>query len=119
MENNEWDFRNKIKKVKESPRAVKIAKEEGVYIGDGRFYNFLFAFFIISMIILLSLFIFLIYDGKFQSLQEITLKPLYNTTTNNEYNNQFDNQVNNDYKFNPENNYTIYVNNFVECGNNT
>lgn len=114
MEFDEDEFRSDIKKIKGYKLAKDIAREEGVYISDGKFHNFLLGFFIISIVLCFSIFLWLVYEGKLQAVQEVVLNPNFNATIYNEYQNNFDNVVNNDYEHEIENNFTIYNNIIVE-----
>lgn len=116
-ESKEKEFREKIKQVKDSPFARKIASEEGIYIGDKNKVDwmtiFSFGFFII---LLINIWIGLYYvgQGKFQSIinqGDVNVNPLYNTTTN--VNTSY--AVDNDYEFNPYHNVTIINNVFTNC----
>lgn len=116
IELNKDEFRKDIKDAVNSPLAKEIARDEGVYLGGEKWHNFLFTFFIISLIvgltagiILFGKFVGLVEDGAFQSNQKVDLEP--NITINNEY----APTTNNEYNHKIENNSTIIVNNFVEC----
>ena len=115
FEFEEKEFREDIKKIKKMPEARKIAEEEGVYIGDNKWHEFLYAFFIITLIIGIVGFLYLAYGGKFQSIQEVLLNPEYNITTINDYNNTFTNDIDNTYEHRVYINQTNYINNFINC----
>ena len=69
-----------LKSINQNKELKKIAKEEGIYIGDSGWYNFLASFSLICLIIFLILVPLLIYGGYLKSSIESTLI-CGNTTT--------------------------------------
>lgn len=101
-----------IKDVQNNPRAKKIVREEGVYVGSAWWHNVLLSIFIIALIVFFTSIPVLIYYGYTQSNinQTINVEPA-KVTVPVENNYEFKTPVDNKY----ENNYSIYVNNFIEC----
>ena len=63
-----------------------------------------------------SLFLYLVWSGKLQAVQEVVLNPNFDATIYNDYNNTFNNEIDNNYQ--NYNNHTIIINNFIVGNNN-
>ena len=115
MKNNEEEFREKIRQLKDSPLARDIAAEEGVYVGDKKKVEWMTIFsfgFFIFILIFIAMGVYYVGQGKFQSIinqGDIQVNPLYNTTTNVEA----PVTVDNNYDFKSTHNLTII--NQVNC----
>ena len=84
-------------------RLIKFSEEKFLKIILGLF---------ILVVIIESIFLLYMVDAeKFKSISNIELKPLYNSTTNNNY--SFNNEVKNDYEHNINLNNTFYINNIL------
>jgi len=88
--NKEENFREKgvpfLQKVKENPTARKIAEDNGVYVGNPIWHEFLIIFFVLVIIggIIAGAWSFGygVYNDKFKSdiNQSITINPIFNTS---------------------------------------
>lgn len=101
-----------VRDINNNPRARELVREEGVYVGSAWWHNVLLSVLIIALIGCFISIPILVYKGYFKSEinQTVNVEPAEVTVpVENSY--EFSTPIDNRY----ENNYSIYINNFVEC----
>lgn len=112
-----------IKKIEEYKKKVEDSELLKKYnlnrLGkQSKFFKILGIFGLIILLINASFFIYLVNNGKLQSVYELSVDPNFNASIFNSYDFKPVTNVNNQYS-SPNNNFTIYVNNILPdlCNN--
>ena len=103
----------KEKKEEWNSEVFKDSKHTLVTNKSKNFWKVVGILFFIFLIAQASFIIYLIYDGKLQSITEIVLEPNYTIQSFNNFTIHNDNNINNEYQHDINVNTTIYVNNIM------